>query len=94
LHVILASELGRMEEAYKLFMMGALVDLENLRGNTPEGVHVASAGAVWQAAILGIAGLRVTSDGYTTNPQWPDGWTRLAFKFKLRGETISVDLRR
>jgi len=92
LHVILACELGLTDVAYQLFMKGALVDLENLRGNTPEGVHAACSGAVWQAAILGAAGLRVTDEGYTTNPVWPDGWTRLAFNFKHKGELIHVDL--
>lgn len=94
LHVILASELGEREAAYKRFMQGALVDLENLRGNTPEGVHLACSGAVWQAAVLGIAGLRVTEDGYTTAPIWPDGWTRLAFNFCHKGKRVHVDLRR
>ena len=93
-HVILACELGKVKEAYELFMKGALIDLENLRGNTPEGIHVACSGALWQAAILGFAGLCLTPEGYTTNPHWPDGWTRLAFTFKYKGESIRVDLRR
>ena len=94
LHVILACELDRMHDVYTLFMKGARVDLDNLRGNTPEGVHAACAGAVWQAAVLGCAGLRVTDEGYTTKPSWPAGWTRLAFNFKRRGQTIRVDLHR
>ena len=94
LHVILACELDRLDDVYTLFMKGARVDLDNLRGNTPEGVHAACAGAVWQAAVLGCAGLRVTDEGYTTKPSWPAGWTRLAFNFKRRGETVRVDLHR
>jgi trehalose/maltose hydrolase-like predicted phosphorylase len=70
------------------------VDLENQRGNTPEGIHAACSGAVWQAAVLGIAGLRVTEDGYTTAPLWPEGWTRLAFSFCHKQKRIHVDLRR
>lgn len=93
-HVILACELGHTKQAYDLFMKGALVDLENLRGNTPEGIHAACSGAVWQAAILGAAGLRVTEDGYTTSPVWLGNWTRLAFHFKHKGELIFVDLRK
>jgi kojibiose phosphorylase len=92
LHAILACELGFTDDAYKLFMKGALVDLENLRGNTPEGIHDACSGAVWQAAIFGFAGLRLTDDDYITNPHWPDGWTRLAFNFMHCGELIHVDL--
>lgn len=94
LHAILACELGLVDVAYKQFMLGALVDLENLRGNTPEGIHVACSGAVWQAAILGFAGLRISDDGYTTNPSWPNGWTRLAFHISYKGKRTFIDLRR
>lgn len=91
-HVILACELDFIETASRLFMIGALTDLEDLRGNTSEGIHAANAGAVWQAVIFGFAGLRLTGDGYTTNPHWPDNWTRLAFKFFHKGQAISIDL--
>jgi len=91
-HVMLACELGLSGASYKQFLLGALVDLENLRGNTPEGVHAACSGAVWQAAIFGFAGLRVTEEGYTTNPSWPDSWTRIAFNFQHKGQLIAVDL--
>ncbi len=93
-HVILACQLGLADAAYRLYMLGSLVDLENLRGNTPEGIHDACCGAVWQATVLGFAGLQLTDEGYTTHPIWPDGWTRLAFTVKHKGETIHIDLRR
>ncbi|MBA2396217.1 MAG: glycoside hydrolase family 65 protein [Ktedonobacteraceae bacterium] len=93
-HVILACELGLGDAAYKQYVLGGLVDLENLRGNTPEGIHTACSGAVWQAAIFGFAGLKVTDEGYTTNPSWPSDWTRLAFKIRHKGELISIDLKK
>ena len=93
-HVILACELGLADAAYKQFVLGGLVDLENLRGNTPEGIHTACSGAVWQATVFGFAGLKVTDDGYTTNPSWPQDWTRLAFKIRHKGELISIDLKK
>ncbi len=94
LHTILACELGHIDVAYNMFMKGALVDLENLRRNTPEGIHNACSGAVWQALVLGFAGLRLTDNGYTTNPSWPDGWTRIAFKCYHKGKLLSIDLRK
>ncbi len=94
LHVILACELGYTDTAYNLFMKGALVDLENPRGNSAEGIHLACCGAVWQATVFGFAGLTVTDEGYTTKPCLPDHWTRLAFKFLRRGEENFVDLRK
>ena len=94
LHVILACELGLTETAYNMFMKGALTDIEDLRGNTDEGIHDACAGAVWQAAVLGFAGLRFTDEGCTTAPSWPDGWTRLAFNCFHKGKPLSIDLRK
>ena len=93
-HVILACELGLPDVAYRLYMIGSLVDLENPRGNSGEGIHDACCGAVWQATVLGFAGLQFTEDSYTTHPTWPDGWTRLAFTVKHKGEPVQIDLRR
>jgi kojibiose phosphorylase len=93
-HAILACELDYVDAAYELFMTGALVDLENLRGNTAEGIHTACCGAVWQAVVLGFAGLQLTDKSYTTNPSWPAGWRRLAFTFMHKGQPVFVDLRR
>ena len=93
LHTILACQLGQLSTAYQLFMKGVLVDIEDLRGNTGEGIHVACAGAVWQAVVLGIAGLRINKAGYTTNPCWPEGWTRLAFTIQHCGKPLLIDLR-
>ncbi len=94
LHVVLACELGLTEPAYELFMKGALVDLEDQRGNSNEGIHDACAGAVWQAAIMGFAGLRFEGDSYTTHPCWPGNWTRLAFKCYHKGQLVEIDLRK
>ncbi len=94
LHVILACELGHIDRAYELYMIGALTDLEDLRLNAASGIHEASCGAVWQATVLGFAGLRITDEGYTTSPSWPSGWTRLAFNFQHKGRSFAVDLRK
>jgi kojibiose phosphorylase len=94
LHTILACELGLTDKAYELFLKGAFTDLENLRGNTSEGIHDACCGGVWQAVIFGFAGLRLTDNGYSTNPSLPAGWTRLAFNFYHKGKPFLVDLRR
>jgi trehalose/maltose hydrolase-like predicted phosphorylase len=93
-HVMLACELGLLDIAYEMYMKGALVDLEDRRGNAAEGIHEACCGAIWQATVLGFAGLKVTDDGYTTHANWPDGWTRLAFTFLHKGKPVFVDLRK
>jgi len=93
-HVLLACQLGLHESAYEMFLKGALVDLEDRRGNALEGIHEACCGATWQAVALGFAGLNVSGDGYTTHPVWPGSWTRLAFTFRHKGKPVFVDLHR
>lgn len=93
-HAILAAELGKANEAYELFMKGNLVDMENLRGNTPEGIHTACCGAVWQAAIFGFADLTQTKESFVTQPHLPSKWTRLAFTCYYKGQPKRFDLHR
>ncbi|MBL7184046.1 MAG: glycoside hydrolase family 65 protein [Anaerolineae bacterium] len=93
IHAILACELGMPEVAYEHFMRAALVDLDDVRGNTAEGIHGASAGGVWQAVVFGFGGLRLTDAGPVANPRLPPNWTRLKFRLCWRGQWHDFDLR-
>ncbi|MBN3871623.1 beta-phosphoglucomutase [Nostoc sp. JL33] len=89
---ILASDLGKSTEAYDLFMRALMVDLEDNRGNTSDGIHGASAGGIWQAVIFGFGGIQLTENGPVANPHLPPGWTRLKFKLHWRGKWHDFDL--
>jgi len=92
IHAIIACELGMPDVAYEHFMRAALVDLEDVRGNTADGIHGGSAGGVWQAVVFGFAGLKVNDEGWHTEPRLPAHWRRLAFRFYHRGKLVEVDL--
>ncbi|MBX3001705.1 MAG: beta-phosphoglucomutase [Caldilineaceae bacterium] len=94
IHAWAACVMGLPNEAYEHFMRAARADIGDVRGNAGEGIHAASAGGIWQAAVFGFGGLRIRGDSYTTNPCLPAHWQRLAFTFYLRGERHEVDLRR
>ncbi|MBW4613232.1 MAG: beta-phosphoglucomutase [Desmonostoc vinosum HA7617-LM4] len=93
IHGILASDLGNSTEAYERFMQAAMVDLEDTRGNTNDGIHGASAGGIWQAVVLGFGGIQLTKNGPVANPHLPPSWTRLKFKLHWRGQWHEFDLR-
>lgn len=104
IQALLAARMGDLEEAYRHFLHAALIDLEDLRGNTSDGFHGATAGGLWQALAFGFAGLEVPvaqdlscagrsqAEVYTT-PRLPAHWQRLAFSVWIRGQRVTVDLR-
>ncbi|MDZ7966914.1 MAG: beta-phosphoglucomutase [Nostoc sp. DedSLP03] len=91
---ILASDLGKSTEAYEQFMQALMVDLEDNRGNTNDGIHGASAGGIWQAVIFGFGGIQLSENGPVANSHLPPGWTRLKFKLHWRGKWHDFDLNR
>ena len=90
---VMACRVGVCDVGYSHFLRAARADLLDVRGNAGDGIHGASAGGLWQAAVFGFAGLRLTDQGWETHPLLPAGWTRLAFKFYYRGKLESVDIR-
>ena len=89
---IMACDVGKPDDAYEHFIRAVRADLRDVRGNAGDGIHAASAGGTWQSVVFGFAGLRVTSQGWTTNPRLPHHWKRLAFNFFHRGKMESVEI--
>ncbi|MDR0482178.1 MAG: beta-phosphoglucomutase [Cellulomonadaceae bacterium] len=83
---IIAARAGDPERAYDHFMRAALADLYDVRGNASDGIHGASTGGLWQAVVLGFAGLTVDEDGAVTHADLPHGWTQVTFPVVIRGE--------
>ncbi|WP_016949988.1 beta-phosphoglucomutase [Anabaena sp. PCC 7108] len=93
IHAILAADLGKSQEAYDLFMQAAMVDLQDKRGNTQDGIHGASAGGIWQVVVFGFGGIQFKEDVPVANPHLPPGWKRLQFKLHWHGKWHDFDLR-
>ncbi len=91
-HSLLASELGYREKAYRYFHQAAFIDLDDLRGNTRDGIHAAAAGEVWQLVAMGFAGMRIGPQGLTVTPRLPEGWRRVRFAVRYRGRPLVVDV--
>ncbi|MCL4559746.1 MAG: beta-phosphoglucomutase [Chloroflexi bacterium] len=88
----LAARLGHTEDAYRHFLEAARTDPENTRGNTPDGIHAATAGGLWQAAIFGLAGLQVGEKGLKVSPRLPSHWKRMEFSLQFHGRRYEFDL--
>ncbi len=89
---IIAAEVGHRELALRYFYAGAFVDLANRHGNTPDGVHVASAGGVWTALAFGFGGMRDYNGQITFDPRLPQDWPSLTFRFRTGGARVLARL--
>ena len=89
---IVAAEVGYQDRAHALFMEGIFTDLADLHHNTRDGVHIASAGGVWNALVYGFGGLRDYAGRISLDPRLPVGWSALRFVFRLAGSAVRAEL--
>ncbi len=93
-HAIIACRLGLDDAAWEFWRRSAEIDLDVEHGGAAEGVHIACAGANWQVAVQGFAGLATAleSDRLRLRPRLPQAWSRLAFPLVWKGCPVSVDI--
>ncbi len=89
-HALVAARLGDVETAERYFRQAAGIDEENTRRDGGAGVHVATQGGLWQAAVLGFAGLHPHANGLQFDPHLPTSWKELRFAIQWRGAQITV----
>ncbi|MCR4694606.1 MAG: family 65 glycosyl hydrolase [Pseudobutyrivibrio sp.] len=92
IYSVVASRLGMKEKAYSYFGDSAKLDLENLHGNTKDGIHTANMGGSYIALVYGFAGLVIREEGLRFKPFLPDKWEGYSFKFQYRGKTYEFSI--
>jgi beta-phosphoglucomutase len=96
IYALVAARLGRVDEAYELFLRGATVDLLADAHVAPGGtfiggIHVAACGATWQVAVLGFGGVHVRDDHVEVAPRLPAEWEGMRFGLTVRDQWLDVD---
>ena len=88
----LLARAGRPDEALMLFDLAAGIDLDDLTGMTGGGLHLATLGGLWQAVVLGFAGVRPHDGVLRVDPALPARWSRLRIRLRFRQVAIRFDL--
>ena len=91
MHARVAARLGDAEMALRYLRATAATDLDP-DPNTAGGVHIAGLGALWQAVILGFAGLDLKGDVLGVDPRLPPQWRRLSFRVSWRGRSVAIGI--
>lgn len=87
---VAAAELGQTELARRYFASTARMDLDDVNGNTRDGVHIAAMAGTWVSVVNGFAGLRDDDGALSFAPRLPDAWHRLAFRLRVGASRLRV----
>lgn len=91
-HSILASELGRHQEAFDFFRFATRIDLDNYNRNTHEGIHTTSIAAAWMNIVYGFGGMRSDGEMLLFQPSIPSHWNGYSFQITYHGSVLSVEV--
>ena len=89
IHALVAARLGETDIALHFLRQAAAADLE-LDPNSAGGIRIAGLGGLWQAIVLGFAGLGMDGDGITLTPRLPEDWRSLSFAVRWRGRPVQL----
>jgi trehalose/maltose hydrolase-like predicted phosphorylase len=94
IHALVAARLGDVRLAAQYFQEAADVDLATHMGNAAGGIHMATLGGLWQAAVFGMAGVRLRDNGLIIDPHLPLTWEQWSFRLQWRGRTLTIAISR
>lgn len=89
-HSIIASRIGKHEEAYEFFRFATRLDLDNYNRNTREGLHTTSIAAAWMNIVYGFGGVCPEGDLISFRPSIPANWKGYSFRIGFGGDVVIV----
>jgi trehalose/maltose hydrolase-like predicted phosphorylase len=89
IHALVAARLGETETALRFLRQAAAADLE-LDPNSAGGIRIAGLGGLWQAVVLGFAGLDLNGDLLGIDPRLPLPWRDISFRARWRGRAVAI----
>jgi len=91
IHAALFARARDDQHALAALRIATRIDLDDLTRTTAGGLHLATMGSVWQAFVLGFAGLRPSIDGVLElDPRLPDAWSAFEVRVRFRGHRVRV----
>ena len=93
IHAAVAARLHDVAEATAYFKMAAAIDLGDNMGNAAAGLHMATMGGLWQAAVMGFCGVMRRGEALRLDPQFPEAWRRARLPLRFRGARLRLDIR-
>ncbi|HKM05663.1 MAG TPA: beta-phosphoglucomutase, partial [Sphaerochaeta sp.] len=90
---IMASDSFQPLKAWTYFNKTVRLDIDDIQGNSVDGIHTASMAGSWMATVYGFAGFRDWKGTFSFDPKLPTAWKGLSFCLTLHSSVLKVELR-
>lgn len=94
IYSIVACRIGYIDKAYNYFIRSARMDLDDHKGNTKDGVHIANMAGTSMCILNGFAGIRQWEGKLRLRPVLPPDWQSYTFPIQFQKRTIRVAVNR
>jgi len=88
----MAARLGDLNKAKNYFIETLATDINDHKGNTRDGLHMANMGGCYDMVVGGFAGLRIHQDSISLFPMLPDGIDNYSFSIIYKGRKVSISV--
>ncbi|WP_106816661.1 glycoside hydrolase family 65 protein [Microbacterium timonense] len=88
---VVAARVGHLGLAVEYLTEAATIDLDDLKDDVDDGLHVAALAGVWTAVVWGLGGMTDGDDGLAFCPRVAEPITRFGFGVRIAGEVLRVD---
>lgn len=93
IHCLLSISVHEYDHSYEYFKKTLLTDLSDNQGNSVMGIHAASTGGAWLAAVMGFGRFYIDKDDMLNFDPWlPKKWNSLSYKIIWRGNPMKIEI--
>ena len=89
---IMANVCGKKEKALDYFYKTVRMDIDDVNGNSRDGIHTACMAGSWMSVVYGFAGFSDYGGEFSFDPKLPSSWKKLKFSLSLKGGILDVTL--
>jgi alpha,alpha-trehalose phosphorylase len=89
---VVAARVGHLELAMAYLAEAATIDLDDLRDDVDDGLHIAALAGVWTALTAGFGGMKQGESGLQFSPRLTAPLTRLDFGIRVGRQTLRIEV--
>jgi maltose phosphorylase len=92
IHSVLAARIGKLDQAYELYLRTSRLDLDDYNREVDEGLHITSMAGTWMAIVEGFGGKRVRNGKLFLSPLIHEKWQKYSFRILLKDHALQVSV--